>query len=145
MRTVGSNPTLSVPPLQFDWSMTPTLAKIGLCEIAFAAMLGWALIVQREKPEWMVRAGVIAPRRILQCHLDQIMMGLILIAVGLAVESLPTWIAVPLVFGAIMNPLLFLPEAFSKTVGDRLWFKALGLLSIVAMSGGMVAVAVFAL
>ena len=125
--------------------MTPTLAKIGLFEIAFAALLGWALIAHREKPGSLKRFGVIAPRRILQCHLDQIMMGLILIAVGLAVDDLPLAIAIPLVFGTIMNPLLFLPEAFSNTVGDRPWFKGLGLLSVLAMSGSMVAVAIFAL
>ena len=125
--------------------MTPTLAQIGLCEIAFAAVLGWALIVWKEKPATLKRFGVKSPRRILQCHLDQIMMGLILIAVGLAVDGLPTWIAVPLVFGAIMNPLLFLPEAFSDTVGDRAWFKILGFVSVFAMSTSMVAVAIFAL
>ena len=68
--------------------MTPTLVKIGLFEIAFAALLGWALIAHREKPGSLKRIGVIAPRRILQCHLDQIMMGLILIAAALALAQL---------------------------------------------------------
>ena len=108
-------------------------------------MLGWALVVWLEKPDLLKRMGVTSPRRILQCHLDQIMMGLILIAVALAVEGLPCWIAMPLVFGAIVNPILFLPQAFSKTVGDSLWFKVLGFISVVAMSASMVAVAIYAL
>ena len=44
--------------------MTPTLVKIGLFEIAFAALLGWALIAHREKPGSLKRIGVIAPRKI---------------------------------------------------------------------------------
>jgi hydroxylaminobenzene mutase len=125
--------------------MTPTLAKIGLAELAAAALLGWALVVRLERPDLLTRAGVRSPRRILQCHLDQIMMGLILVAVALAVPDLPTAIAVPLVFGTIVNPLLFLPQAFSDTVGDTLAFKAVSLVSVTAMSGSLVAVVVHTL
>jgi hypothetical protein len=126
-------------------SVTPTLAKIGLVEIAVAALLGWPLVIRLEKPEWLTKIGVRSPRRILQCHLDQIMMGLILIAIGLAVRGLPTAIAVPVVFGTLMNPLLFLPQAFSDTVADTVAFKLVSVLSISATSGGLVAVAVYAL
>jgi len=125
--------------------MTPTLAKIGLFEIAVAAILGWALIARLEKPELLTRIGVKSPRRILQCHLDQIMMGLILIAVSLAVPDLPDSIKVPLIFGTIMNPLLFLAQAFSDTLENHFVFKAVSVVSITATSGSLVAVAVAAL
>lgn len=125
--------------------MTPTLAKIGLVEIAVAALLGWALIVHLERPELLARAGVRSPRRILQCHLDQIMMGLILIAIALAVPGLPTAIAVPVVFGTLVNPLLFLAQAFSDTIANHVAFKLVSVVSITAASGGLVAVAVYAL
>jgi hydroxylaminobenzene mutase len=124
--------------------LTPTLAKIGLFEIAVAAVLGWALIARLEKPELLTRLGVKSPRRILQCHLDQIMMGLILIAVSLAVPDLPDAIKVPLIFGTLMNPLLFLAQAFSDTLEDKLAFKAVSLVSITATSGSLVAVAIYA-
>lgn len=125
--------------------MTPTLAKIGLCEIAFAALLGWALIARLEKPELLTRAGVKSPRRILQCHLDQIMMGLILIAVSVVVPDLPTAIKVPLVFGTIVNPLLFGAQAFSDTLENRLAFKLVSVISVTATSGGLVATAIHSL
>lgn len=125
--------------------MTPTLAKIGLVELAVAALLGWALIVRHERPELLTRIGVRSPRRILQCHLDQIMMGLILIALGLALPGLPTWIAAAVVFGAIMNPLLFLPQAFSDTIDSRPAYKAISFLSVLATSGGLTAAAIWAL
>jgi hypothetical protein len=125
--------------------MTPTLAKIGLVEIAVAALLGWLLVVRLENPDLLRRLGVKSPRRILQCHLDQVMMGLILIAIALAVPDLPDWIKVPVVFGTLMNPLLFLPQAFSDTVGDTVAFKAVSAVSLVATSGGLTAVAIHAL
>ncbi len=82
--------------------------NIGLFELAFGAVLGWLITLRLESPDTLRRAGVKQPRRLLQMHIDFVMMGIILIAVGLAVPDLPTWIAVPLVFGTIMNPLGFL-------------------------------------
>jgi hypothetical protein len=125
--------------------MTPTLAKIGLVEIAVAALLGWLLVLRLENPDLLRRLGIKSPRRILQCHLDQVMMGLILIAIALAVPDLPDWIKVPVVFGTLMNPLLFLPQAFSDTIGDTVAFKAVSAVSLVATSGGLTAVAIHAL
>ncbi|MDP9188806.1 MAG: hypothetical protein M3O25_06110 [Actinomycetota bacterium] len=54
-------------------------------------------------------------------------MGLILVVVGLAVPSLSNWIAIPLVFGTIVNPFLFVPPAFSDDVDERLWYRVLAL------------------
>jgi hypothetical protein len=125
--------------------VTPTLAKIGLVEIAVAALLGWLLVLRLENPDLLRRLGIKSPRRILQCHLDQVMMGLILIAIALAVPDLPDWIKVPVVFGTLMNPLLFLPQAFSDTIGDTVAFKAVSAVSLVATSGGLTAVAIHAL
>ena len=76
-----------------------SLVNIGLFELAFGALLGWLITLRLESPETLRRFGVRQPRRLLQMHIDYVMMGLILIAVGLAVPDLPTWIAVPLVFG----------------------------------------------
>jgi hypothetical protein len=85
---------------------------------------------------------VVAPHRIRQVHLDYVFMGLILVAVGLAVPDLPDWIAIPLVFGTIMNPFLFVPQAFSHEVSGRLWYRALAAVSFICVSGGLVAVAI---
>jgi len=120
-----------------DW-----VVRIGLVELALGGLLGWAMVVRDERPEWLRRIGVVAPQRIRQVHLDYVMMGLILIAVGLAVPDLPTAVAVALVFGTFVNPLLFVPLAFDPDAEKRLWYRVLAVVSFVAMSGSLVVAAV---
>jgi uncharacterized membrane protein YphA (DoxX/SURF4 family) len=120
-----------------DW-----VVQIGLVELALGGLLGWAMVVRDERPEWLRRIGVVAPQRIRQVHLDYVMMGLILIGVGLAVPDLPTAVAAALVFGTLVNPFLFVPLAFYPDVDKRLWYRALAVISFLAMSGSLVAAAV---
>ena len=65
------------------------LIQVGLIELAIAALLGWAVVIRSEKPEWIQRLGVVQPHRILQIHLDYIMMGLIAIGVGVVLPDIP--------------------------------------------------------
>ncbi len=120
-----------------DW-----LVRIGLVELALGGLLGWAMVMREERPEWLRRIGVVAPQRIRQVHLDYVMMGLISIGVGLAVPSLPTAVAVALAFGTFVNPLLFVPLAFDPDAERALWYRALAVVSFVAMSGSLVVAAV---
>jgi len=55
-----------------DW-----VVRIGLVELALGGLLGWAMVIRGEKPEWLRRIGIVAPQRIRQVHLDYVMMGLI--------------------------------------------------------------------
>lgn len=120
-----------------DW-----VVRIGLAELALGGLLGWAMVVRGERPEWLRRIGVVAPQRIRQVHLDYVMMGLILIGVGLAVPDLPTAVAISLVFGTIVNPFLFVPLAFDPEVEKRLWYRSLAVVSFVGVSGGLVIAAI---
>jgi hypothetical protein len=120
-----------------DW-----VVRIGLVELAIGGLLGWAMVVRDERPEWVRRIGIVAPQRIRQVHLDYVMMGLILIGVGLAVPDLPTAIAAALVFGTFMNPLLFVPLAFDPDAEKQLWYRSLAAVSFVAMSGSLVVAAI---
>ena len=120
-----------------DW-----VIHIGLVELALGGLLGWAMVLRQESPELLRRIGIVAPQRIRQIHLDYVMMGLILIGVGLAVPDLPTAIAIALVFGTAVNPFLFLPLAFDPDVDQRLWYRAVAVVSFVAMSGSLVAAAI---
>jgi hypothetical protein len=120
-----------------DW-----VVQIGLVELALGGLLGWAMVIRAEKSEWLARIGVVAPQRIRQVHLDFVMMGLISIAVGLAVPSLPTAVAVALAFGTFVNPLLFVPLAFNPDAERALWYRVLAVVSFVAMSGSLVVAAV---
>lgn len=120
-----------------DW-----VVRIGLAELALGALLGWAMVVRDEKPDWLRRIGVVAPHRIRQVHLDYVMMGLILIGVGVAVPDLPAALAAYLVFGTVVNPFLFVPPAFSPEVQRRLWYRALAVVSFLGVSIGLVAAAI---
>lgn len=120
-----------------DW-----VVQIGLIELALGGLLGWAMTIRQEKPEWIKRVGIVAPQRIRQVHLDYVMMGLILIGVGLAVPDLPAAIAAGLVFGTAVNPFLFVPLAFDPDVEKRLWYRLLAVVSFVGVSGGLVAAAI---
>lgn len=120
-----------------DW-----VVRIGLVELALGGLLGWAMVVREDKPEWLRRLGVVAPHRIRQVHLDYVMMGLILIGVGLAVPDLPTAVAAALVFGTAVNPFLFVPLAFEPEVEKRPWYRLLAVFSFVCVSGGLVVAAV---
>jgi hydroxylaminobenzene mutase len=116
--------------------------QLGLVELALGALLGWAMVVREERPEWLRRIGVVAPQRIRQVHLDYVMMGLILIAVGLAVTDLPTALAVALVFGTLVNPFLFVPLAFDPGAKQRPWYRVLATVSFLAVSAGLVGAAI---
>jgi hydroxylaminobenzene mutase len=118
------------------------VVRVGLGELALGALLGWAMVVREEYPEWLRRIGVVAPQRIRQVHLDYVMMGLILVAVGLAVPDLPRGLAVALVFGTLVNPFLFVPLAFDPEVERRLWYRALAVVSFLAVTVGLVAAVV---
>lgn len=122
-----------------------SLVNIGLFELAFGALLGWLITLRLESPETLRRLGIRQPRRLLQMHIDYVMMGVILVAVGLAVPDLPTWVAIPLVFGTIVNPLGFLPLAFDEEQRQRAYYRVLITLSFLGTSGGLTAAAVVAL
>lgn len=114
------------------------LVQVGLIELAIAGLLGWAMVVREEKPEWLTRIGVVQPHRVRQVHLDYVMMGLIAIAIGLAIPDLPQVTAGLLAFGTFVNPLLFVPPAFSKDVDQKLWYRTLSVLSFLVLSGSLV-------
>ena len=83
----------------------PLLIKLGICELATGVVSGWAMIATVERPEGLKRLGVRQLGRIRQTHLDLLMQGTILVAIGAAVTSVPTWIGTLLVLGAYVAPL----------------------------------------
>jgi hypothetical protein len=83
----------------------PLLVKLGICELAAGVLSGWAMVAMVERPEALKRRGVRQLSRIRQTHLDLLMQGTILVAIGAAVTSVPTWIGILLVVGAYIAPL----------------------------------------
>ena len=120
------------------------LVQIGLCWLAVGTLLGWPVAVLHLDPEAVRRVGIAHPRRLLQMHVDVVIMSLILIAVGAVVPDLPVWIAGSLVVGAVVNPLLFLPLAFREAWSVTPVYRVGSVLSFAAMSVGTVGAAVVA-
>jgi hydroxylaminobenzene mutase len=114
------------------------LVQIGLIELAVGGLLGWAVVMRSEKPELFQRIGLKQPRAVLQIHLDYILMGLILIALGLVLDDPPPLLAGLLIFGTVVNPLLFLPGAFDKSNEKKPVYRAIAIASFLAISVGLV-------
>lgn len=120
------------------------LSLFGLYLLAVGALLGWPVALSKVRPDLVERVGVVDAKAILRMHLDFVIMGALVVAVGTAAPSLPTWIAVILAIGTTTNPLLFLPQAFSTDVVTHRWYAVVSVLSFLAVTIALVSVAVWA-
>lgn len=123
----------------------PLLSSLGLISLALAGLSGWLVLATMQRPEWFSRHGVVAPMRFRQLHLDWVSMGLILIAIDQVVPDRPAWITALLVVGLVVNPLLFVPLAWGTHQSEKPLYRAVTVISFVAASGGLTAVAIYAL
>lgn len=123
--------------------MLPLLVKLGICELAAGALSGWAMVAMVERPEGLKRLGVRQLGRIRQTHLDLLMQGTILAAVGAAVTSVPTWIGILLVLGAYIAPLTLGVLAFRPELQKgSLVYRGLNTAVLAGFTVGWVALAV---
>lgn len=118
------------------------MLNAGAILLAVGALLGWLVAINTDNPELLARVGIRNPHRVLQVHLDYLMMGLILLAVGTTFPRLPSWVAAFLIVGAVTNPLLFVPLAFRQEFLRSQWYKVAAFTSFGLVSVGLVAVAV---
>ncbi|WP_040857868.1 hypothetical protein [Nocardia niigatensis] len=119
------------------------LVRIGLLELAAGALLGWVVAAEHAAPQRLRRIGLVHPRRILQAHLDYVIMGLILVTVGVAAPGLPGWAAALVVTGTLLNPTLFLPLAFHDRLRETLPYRVVSAFSFLATSLGLVTAALY--
>ncbi len=118
--------------------MSGLLVGVALISIALGAVSGFALLVAVDHPDRLRRVGIVDPVRVRQVHLDWIIMGTVMAVIGLAVPGLSWWATVLVLFGGIVNPLSFVPMAFSKTVATTRWFQTVSFVSFTALSVGAV-------
>ena len=123
----------------------PLLSSLGLISLALAGLSGWLVLATMQQPEWFSRRGVVAPVRFRQVHLDWVSMGLILIAIDQVVPDRPAWLTALLAFGLVVNPLLFLPLAWGREQSEKLPYRVVTVASFTAASGGLTALALYAL
>lgn len=119
------------------------LLTAGVLQLASAALVGWLIALDRAAPERVRQLGIRVPRRLMQLHLDQVLMGLILLAVPTALGEIPRWCAWPLLVGTILNPLLFLPLAFAPRLDQNTAYRALTVGSFLAATVGFVGLAIW--
>lgn len=124
------------------------LIAAGAVEIAFGALLGFpfALAVDgRESGKRVLAALRIRhSRRLRQLHLDLIIMGGLLIAVGAALPGLWLPAALAVGIGAWTNALLFAPLMFDESQQQRAWYRVTTIASFVLTAAGWVGVAAYA-
>ncbi len=120
------------------------LGTLGIWSLALGGVSGWLVAAAIDRPALLKRLGVRHPPRIRQAHLDWIMMGLILLVVDVAIDDIPGWIVALVAFGTVVNPLLFLPLARDADASKHPLYRVVTLTSFVALSGGLVALAVHA-
>jgi hydroxylaminobenzene mutase len=113
-----------------------------MTSLALGATSGWPVSLLTSSPGAARRLRIAEPRRLLQAHIDWIVMGVVLIAVGVAAPALSGWVQVALVIGAVGNPLLFLPLAFAGSRLQHTWpFQVAAACSFAALSAALVAIA----
>lgn len=111
--------------------------------MAAGVVSGWAMVAMVEKPEALKRLGVRQLGRIRQTHLDLLMQGTILAAIGAAAASVPTWIGILLVVGAYVAPLTLGVLAFRPELQkDSIFYRGLNTTVLAGFTVGWVALAV---
>jgi hypothetical protein len=121
------------------------LVKLGICELAVAVLSGWAMVATVEWPDALKRAGFRHLGRIRQAHLDLLFMGTIVTVVGLAIDPIPTWVAILLVSGAFVQPLTFLPLGVRPELAQTLAFRGFSTVLFLATSVAWVSLALIAI
>jgi hypothetical protein len=123
----------------------PLLSMLGIFELAVGVLSGWLMVMTLEAPDVLRRLGVRQMGRIRQAHLDTLMQGTILIAVGVAVDPLPTWIGVLLIAGAFLAPpLLGVLALFPELQKESIAYKAINTVVLGGFTVGWVALAITA-
>ncbi|RWU21096.1 hypothetical protein DM813_17995 [Pseudomonas alkylphenolica] len=122
--------------------MTHVLLATALLSIALGALSGFAVLAAVDYPAMLRAIGVINPMRLRQAHLDWIIMGTMMAVTALAVPQLPGWVAALVMFGGVINPLTFVPMAFSNKVHSTKGFQLVSFVSFVSLTTGLIAAAV---
>lgn len=124
----------------------PLLSLLGIIELTIGVLSGWLMVMTLEAPDVLRRLGVRQMGRIRQAHLDLLMQGTILVAVGLAIDPLPTWIGALLVVGAFLAPpLLGVLAVFPDLREESAGYKALNGAVLGGFTVGWAALAITAI
>ena len=121
-------------------SELPLLVRVGVVELTVGVLSGWLMVYASDKAR-RERGGIVAGQRIRQGHIDLLMMGTILVAIGAAVPDPPILSVALIVVGSIVAPLLFFPLAWKPDLGDNFWLRWLDRTGFVSLTAGYVVLA----
>lgn len=121
--------------------MAHALMTVGMISIVLGALSGFAVLSSLERPERLARLGIRSPRRVLQLHLDWIIMGILMVVVGLAAPTVPIWVGTLVLFGGVVNPATFIPMTFGDAVLSSPTFRVISYVSFCSLTLGLAAVA----
>jgi hypothetical protein len=93
------------------------LVTAGVLELTAGVLTGWLMVAAGSEP-WRDRLRMTDTRRIRQGHLDLLIMGAILVALGAADLQLPAVAMVAIIVGSWIAPLLFFPLAWKPSLAD---------------------------
>lgn len=122
--------------------MANVLLATALISISLGALSGFAVLAAVDYPAMLRAFGVVSPMRLRQAHLDWIIMGTVMAVTALAVPQIPDWAAALVIFGGVVNPLTFVPMAFSSTVDSTKAFRWVSFISFVSLTTGLIAATV---
>jgi len=97
------------------------LTRIGVLEIAFSAVI--LPIFLFEPIAGLIKNPLKDRGQFLKAHLDFFFMGILLILAGTVLQPIPAWIAIPLVFGSIGNPMIFVINSFAPDLPQNIVYR----------------------
>jgi hydroxylaminobenzene mutase len=100
----------------------PYLVVYGVIVLTAAVLSGWAMVLILDRGR-AKRLGIVAPHRIRQAHIELLMMGTILVAIGAAVPDPPIVFMALMSISAWVAPLNFVPVAFKPEWGEKAGYK----------------------
>ncbi|KAF0982421.1 hypothetical protein FDP41_011351 [Naegleria fowleri] len=113
------------------------LVASGLCEICFAICLGWylAMIIANRSTK-TASSPMLNFRRVLQAHIDFILMGILQMVVSMVTSELfiPNWVLYMFVFGSWANAFAFLILAVSESYVHSLGVRIYTIISFLSLS-----------
>ncbi|GAA2354368.1 hypothetical protein [Nonomuraea africana] len=120
----------------------PFLVKTGVVELTIGVLTGWFMVyITRTPRAERIRRGLRDPRRIRQGHIELLMMGTMLIAIGAAVPDPPLPALVLITVFSWLAPLSFFPAAVRPDLADHPAMRWTDNLTFVGLSAGYLTLA----
>ncbi|MFI6904439.1 hypothetical protein ACIBKY_24485 [Nonomuraea sp. NPDC050394] len=121
----------------------PFLVKLGVLELTVGVLTGWFMVYLTRTPRAeRLRRGLRDPRRVRQGHIELLMMGTILIALGAAVPDPPAPALALIAFFSWLAPLSFFPAAVRPDLAGSRGMRWVDTITFAGLSAGYVVLAV---